>query len=137
MLSLLRLSERHGHVRGMLLLSIAMLVLSVAGVTLLAIPAVLYLALWLYFVAVNYLEASLPSLVSKAVFPGGKGTALGVYSTSQFIGAFCGGASGGWVMQQGGVHALFLLCLVPGLLWIASSWRLVAAPRAQEAAARG
>jgi MFS family permease len=137
MLPLLRLSERHGHVRGMLLLSIAMLVLSVAGVTLLAIPAVLYLALWLYFVAVNYLEASLPSLVSKAVFPGGKGTALGVYSTSQFIGAFCGGASGGWVMQQGGVHALFLLCLVPGLLWIASSWRLVAAPRAQEAAARG
>lgn len=137
MLPLLRLSERHGQVRAVLLVSIALLVLSVAGVTLLAIPAVLYLALWLYFVAVNYLEASLPSLVSKAVFPGGKGTALGVYSTSQFIGAFCGGASGGWVLQQGGEQALFLLCLVPGLLWIASSWRLVAAPRRGDAVMAG
>jgi predicted MFS family arabinose efflux permease len=57
----------------------------------------LYVALCGFFAAVNYLEAALPSLVSKAVFAHGKGTALGVYATCQFLGAFVGGTSGGLV----------------------------------------
>jgi MFS family permease len=128
MLPLLRLAERHGRVRLVLVSSVAMLLLSIAGITLLPVPWVLVVALWLYFVAVNYLEASLPSLVSKAVFAGGKGTALGVYSTCQFIGAFTGGALGGLALQHGGVPGLFVLCLVPGLFWLRSSLAVGAAP---------
>jgi len=41
------------------------------------------------------LEATLPSLVSRVAPVDGKGTAMGVYSTSQFLGAFVGGAGGG------------------------------------------
>ena len=101
----------------MFLLAIALVLgaLSVIGSS--GAPILLYLGLWLFFVGFNYLEATLPSLVSKAVFPGGKGTALGVFSTCQFLGAFAGGAAGGWLMQAFGTQALFLACLALGALW--------------------
>ena len=73
-----------------------------------------YFGLWLFFVGFNYLEATLPSQVSKTVFAGGKGTALGVYSTCQFLGAFAGGAGGGWVLQHYGQWALLGVCLASG-----------------------
>ena len=79
---------------------------------------VFYGALWLFFVGFNYLEATLPSLVSKVVFAGGKGTAMGVYSTCQFLGAFAGGAVGGWVLQQAGVGALIWVCMGLASLWL-------------------
>ena len=127
MLPLLRLAERHGRIRSVLVGSVGMLLVSIAGTTLFAVPWILCVSLWLYFVAVNYLEATLPSLVSKAVFAGGKGTALGVYSTCQFIGAFTGGTLGGLALQYTGVTGLFLLCLVPGLFWMRSSLGVVPA----------
>ena len=87
------------------------------------LPFLLILGLWLFFVGFNYLEATLPSLVSKTVFAGGKGTALGVYSTWQFMGAFAGGAAGGWVLQLAGLPGLFGLCI--GLV---GAWALIALP---------
>jgi len=57
----------------------------------------LFVLLFLYFMAFNLLEASLPSLVSKIAPAGQKGAAMGVYSSSQFFGAFVGGAAGGWL----------------------------------------
>ncbi len=72
----------------------------------------------IFFVAFNLLEATLPSLVSKTAPAEAKGTAMGVYSTSQFAGAFVGGALGGWVHQQWGVMAVFLLGAGAALLWL-------------------
>ena len=63
--------------------------------------------LLLFFAAFNLLEASLPSLISKIAPADAKGTAMGVYSTSQFGGAFVGGLLGGWVHQQFGLIAVF------------------------------
>ncbi len=80
--------------------------------------AVFCVGLWLYFLTFNYLEAALPSLVSKSVYAGGKGTALGVYATFQFLGAFAGGASGGLAMQLGGVPAVLGTCFVAALIWL-------------------
>lgn len=68
-----------------------------------------WLSLFVYFMAFNLLEASLPSLVSKISPAGSKGTAMGVYSTCQFFGAFVGGVLGGWVLsryQEVGVYYL-------------------------------
>ena len=76
-----------------------------------------YPGLWLFFVGFNYLEATLPSLVSKTVYAGGKGTALGVYSTFQFLGAFAGGAGGGWALQQFGMPGLFGVSAVLLVIW--------------------
>lgn len=77
----------------------------------------LVLSMVLYFAAFNILEASLPSLVSKAAPPQSKGTAMGVYSTSQFVGAFLGGASGGWMLQNYGTDGVFGLCAAMTGLW--------------------
>jgi MFS family permease len=71
-----------------------------------------------FFTAFNLLEASLPSLISKMAPAGGKGTAMGVYSTSQFLGAALGGLLGGWLFQQGGVAAVFLGCALLAALWL-------------------
>lgn len=68
-----------------------------------------WLSLFLFFMAFNLLEASLPSLVSKLSPAGNKGTAMGIYSTSQFFGAFVGGVVGGFVLsnfQESGVYYL-------------------------------
>ncbi len=62
----------------------------------------LVIGIVVFFTAFNLLEASLPSLISKVAPAGGKGTAMGVYSTSQFLGAALGGVLGGWLYQLGG-----------------------------------
>ena len=73
----------------------------------------------IFFTAFNLLEASLPSLISKVSPAGGKGTAMGVYSTSQFLGAALGGILGGWMFQHGGLATVFLGCAGLCGLWLA------------------
>ncbi|SMF94573.1 Predicted arabinose efflux permease, MFS family [Methylomagnum ishizawai] len=75
--------------------------------------------LYLYFTGFNLLEATLPSMVSKIAPPDLKGTAMGVYSTAQFLGAFAGGAGGGWIYGHHGIPAVFLYCAVAALIWLA------------------
>ena len=65
------------------------------------------LGLFVFFMAFNLLEATLPSLVSKLAPAGGKGTAMGIYSTSQFLGAFFGGIFGGLVAYYFGYFGVF------------------------------
>jgi len=72
-----------------------------------------------FFTAFNLLEASLPSLISKVSPAGGKGTAMGVYSTSQFLGAALGGILGGWLFQHGGLNVVFIGCAGLLAIWLA------------------
>jgi len=74
--------------------------------------------LLLFFIAFNALEASLPSLISRMAPVDGKGTAMGVYSTSQFFGAFIGGSFGGIAYGAFGVQGVFYACAVAALIWI-------------------
>jgi MFS family permease len=64
------------------------------------------LALLVFFTAFNLLEASLPSLISKIAPVGAKGTAIGIYSSTQFLGAFVGAAVGGYLLEHQGSLAL-------------------------------
>ncbi len=75
-------------------------------------------ALFCFFVAFNMLEATLPSLMSKVAPAGAKGTASGIYSTSQFLGAFAGGVSGGWMLQTYGVLMVFSICALLVVVWV-------------------
>lgn len=75
------------------------------------------IALTLFFAAFNLLEASLPSLVAKMAPADRKGTAMGVYSSSQFLGAFTGGVFGGWAFGQGGEVLLFWGCVALVFVW--------------------
>lgn len=71
-----------------------------------------------FFTAFNFLEASLPSLISKVAPAGAKGTAMGVYSTSQFLGAALGGMLGGWLFSVGGASLVFAGCAALAALWL-------------------
>lgn len=78
----------------------------------------LALLLLLFFTAFNLLEATLPSLVAKCAPVAGKGTAMGVYSSSQFIGAFIGGVVGGALYGAFGAVALFGFSSAMLTLWL-------------------
>lgn len=71
----------------------------------------------LFFAAFNLLEATLPSLVSKLAPAGAKGTAMGIYATSQFLGAAVGGFLGGGLYTFGGNAAVFAGCSLLAALW--------------------
>ncbi len=74
--------------------------------------------LLLFFIAFNLLEATLPSLIAKMAPPDKKGTAMGVYSSSQFFGAFCGGALGGWLLGAEGSAWVFAMGMLAAALWL-------------------
>lgn len=71
-----------------------------------------------FFIAFNTLEASLPSLISKIAPAQAKGTAMGVYNTSQSLGLFVGGALGGWLAHQVGEYAVFAFGAVLSAVWL-------------------
>lgn len=75
-------------------------------------------ALLMFFTSFNVLEATLPSMISKIAPLASKGTAMGVYSSVQFLGAFSGAAVGGALMQFVGHDAVFVLAIVLLLLWL-------------------
>ena len=75
------------------------------------------LTLFLFFAAFNVLEAMLPSLISKAAPINYKGTAIGVYSTFQFMGAFVGGALGGWLYGQFDAVGVFAFTFAVLIFW--------------------
>lgn len=84
------------------------------------LPA-LIASLWLFFCGFNLLEATLPSLISKTAPGDLKGTAMGAYSSSQFMGAFLGGIMGGSLYGSFGATAVFFCSAAA-----ASSWVIVA-----------
>jgi len=112
------LAEKRRHMKGVLLGAVGALVLAEVGFYLLGGGMVgLVISLLIFFTAFNLLEASLPSLVAKISPVTGKGTAMGFYTSSQFLGAFAGGALGGLVHQQWGLHGVFLFGAGAALLW--------------------
>lgn len=78
----------------------------------------LVLLLALFFSGFNIMEASLPSLISKAAPADGKGTAMGVYSSAQFFGIFTGGVLGGWAYGLDGASGVFWVGSVVALVWL-------------------
>ncbi|MDP2100584.1 MAG: MFS transporter [Methylobacter sp.] len=74
--------------------------------------------LWLFFCGFNLLEATLPSLISKTAPADLKGTAMGAYSSCQFMGLFMGGLVGGWFNGAFGVTAVFLFCAAAASSWL-------------------
>ncbi len=118
MLPMMRLAERGGYLREVFALAIVLVLVALAGFGFAGGAILFYASLWLFFVGFNYLEATLPSLVSKVVFVDGRGTAMGIFSSCQFLGAFAGGAAGGYALQQWGATGLLLLCLIPGIVWL-------------------
>ncbi|MDT7525862.1 MULTISPECIES: MFS transporter [Pseudidiomarina] len=91
----------------------------------------LVVAVVLFFTGFNFLEASLPSSLTRFAPAGSKGSASGIYSTAQFLGAFIGGAAGGYVYQQWGLFGIGIFTAVLLVFWFASSFGMQPPPQQQ------
>lgn len=80
--------------------------------------------LLVFFTGFNLLEATLPSLIAKMAPPDAKGTAMGIYSSSQFLGAFAGGALGGWLRGLYGLKGVFAFATLGALAWLLVAWTM-------------
>lgn len=86
------------------------------------------ISLTAYFLAFNLLEASLPSIISRVAPAASKGTAIGVYNTSQSLGVFVGGAAGGYLSNYHGFASVFLFCGALMAVWLILAARMIPPP---------
>jgi predicted MFS family arabinose efflux permease len=122
MVPLMLAAEKFNHLKGSFVCAVLLVGLSQACLWFSADQRwFAYGALLIFFVGFNYLEATLPALISRAASEGGKGTAMGVYSSCQFLGAFAGGATAGLVMGSGEVNNVFAMCAAVSALWLCLS----------------
>jgi MFS family permease len=80
-------------------------------------------ALVLFFAVFNYLEARLPALLTQAAPAADRGAALGVFATSQFLGAFFGGVAGGLLLGRFGLAGVFWGAAILAFVWAALAIR--------------
>lgn len=101
------LAEKKRKIKQVLIGAIVVLAISQLGLPLFTNSLVGFaIMLWLFFSAFNLLEASMPSLVAKMAPAAHKGTAMGAYSTSQFLGVFLGGLTGGTLSEFYGISGV-------------------------------
>jgi len=109
---------RYAFSGGIALLVLAQAVLYLESDSLLWI----IIGLWIFFTGFNLLEATLPSVISRIAPVDIKGTAIGVYNTFQFFGAFVGGALGGWLVGRYGLTSVFLMSAALLTAWLVVAW---------------
>lgn len=125
MLPMIIFAEKKQKMRAMFLFGISLIAIAEFGLWLFHHNIwIMAFLLFVFFTAFTFLEACLPSLISKQAPTGTKGTAMGIYSTSQFLGIFLGGIFGGWVLGHFGGNEIFfgsgLLCLI----WLAIAFTM-------------
>ncbi|PRY64556.1 putative MFS family arabinose efflux permease [Vreelandella songnenensis] len=129
MVPLMIVAEKKQQIKAVCLVAIGAIAVSLAT---LGLPFSegrwLFIGLFVFFTGFNLLEATLPSMLSKLAPAGAKGTAMGVYSTSQFMGAFLGGTLGGLLANTWGLDAVFIGCAVLALLWWLAMWQMPSPP---------
>ena len=107
-----------------IILTVAGLVAALGSVSL----ALLGLGLVLFFTGFTALETILPALVSIFAPASLRGTAMGIFSSAQFLGVFAGGALGGNALHLGGAPGLVGVLMALTLLWLGTVWRFGRAP---------
>lgn len=107
--------------RGAARFTIAALILIAAGLGLLWLGASVLAfgaGCCLFFGGFSYLEASLPAQMSRRADPAQRGACLGLFSSSQFFGAFVGATLAGAALDQAGPAAGILALLIVVVLWL-------------------
>ena len=112
------LVRRKQQVLGMRL-AMLMLIVALASVAIYADALVgLIIGVWIFFIGFNYLEASLPAMLTQHAPAGSKGSASGIYTTAQFAGAFMGGVIGGYSLQKFGATGVIIFCIALLVCWV-------------------
>ncbi len=121
------LAEKKRKMKAVFIGAIAVILLAELGLSQTAGNLYAIIAcLGVFFCGFNLLEATLPSLVSKTAPADLKGTAMGAYSSCQFMGLFMGGLLGGWFKGTYGETAVFLFCAAAALSWLLVALRMTA-----------
>ena len=98
------------------------ILLLVAGQVMLAFAGfnltIVLVALAVFFAGFNFLEAGLPARLSIRAAGDLRGASLGVFSSSQFLGAFAGGLIGGRFLGGGDPSAVFAVCALLAAAWL-------------------
>ena len=122
---MIRSIEGGGYTRQALVGSVVLLALAMAAAgELYGLHAGLVGCLFVFFVAFNYLEGTLPSLISRRAPAHRKGTALGVYSSAQFLGGAVGSSAGEFALGQWGIGGAFAAAALMPLIWLMFAARI-------------
>ena len=122
MIPLIVISEKFKKTKYILLFSILLLISSqIIFFSLNLNFKVFLITLTIFFVAFNTVEALLPSLLSRTASASKRGLAMGIFSTSQFLGTFIGGAIGGFIYDIYNLNSVFLFTIFVAIIW----WLLI------------
>lgn len=136
MAPLLMRAEKQGKIRVLMITAIVIMMISQVYFSLilgLEVKSTYFLAFGLltFFVGFNLLEALQPSLVSRLAGDY-KGTALGIYNTTQSLGLFVGGLAGGWLISHWGADSVFHIDIVLIGAWLIIAWSMSEVPGRQK-----
>ena len=113
-------SERFKQTKRVFQVSILLCAVALLAMAWVSDSLILFLIMMVvFFWGFNFLEASLPALVSKVSHAGNKGMSMGVFSSSQFLGAFAGGAGAGLLLENFQQNSVFLFAVVMFFIWFA------------------
>ncbi|MCF6434826.1 MULTISPECIES: MFS transporter [Pseudoalteromonas] len=132
MAPLMIIAIRKQKERETFLAAIVLIILSTFSLTLVADSVIgIAVCMLLYFVAFNFLEATMPALVSRIAPASQKGSAMGIFSSGQFFGAFLGGILGGYIAQHGEANGVFAAVACVGVIWLLIAWRMQIPPKSK------
>lgn len=118
-LILIGISERKQQIKPYFLTGISILIIAETFLWLAPIHnTFIVLGICAFFTGFSLLEAFLPSLISRTAPADRKGSALGIYSCSQFLGIFVGGVFGGWLYGKFSFSGVYLFCIALAFIWL-------------------
>lgn len=129
MIPFIIIGEKKRHMKAIFLGAISVILL--CQILMLCFPEnalPLSLSLFLFFTAFTTLESCLPSMVSKVAPILRKGSAMGIYSSCQFLGIFLGGSIGGLVFSHFQFTGLFLFSSFLATIWLLLSLKMKEPP---------
>ena len=113
------LAEKYQKIKLLFVLSVSALIIAQIAMGLMNdITLPLLIAFLLFFIGFNFLEAVQPSLVAKYSSVNTKGTAMGIFSTSQFMGIFVGGTLGGIVVTIWEIQGVMYFGAIMAFIWL-------------------
>lgn len=122
MVPFIYLADHKGYARGMLLVMISTFGLTSILFANVSTYVPVIVTMVLFFMAFNLLESVLPALVSKIAPAGQRGTAMGIFSTSQFAGGFVGGMVGGYLLGGWDLSQLMYVNAAVCVLWFIATF---------------
>jgi MFS family permease len=110
-------AEKYNRGKTLFLIAVLMLIVAELGLALSQSYIAAFIFLVVFFSAFNFLEAVLPTTVTRVAPADMKGTAMGLFSSAQFFGAFAGGVLGGVLLGQDSITSTFMWLALVLCIW--------------------